>query len=158
MGKMKRIFYEKIGKRYKPIKEHDSALFDGFPKGSHLVVCVPGSKITRFNIDPAIAPMLAAGEMIEAAMAKAIYKATEMRSTRTPLTQGQSDAWKKLSEEFGDGLCSLQYNSASDVAKAGIEELAKEAKKMLAVPAVKKAYEHFMFLYKLTKEENESKS
>ena len=155
---MKRIFYEKIGRKYVPVAEYDSDLFATFTKGSHLVVCVPGSKITKFNIDPAIAPMLAAGEMIEAAMTKAIYKAAEIRSSKDLLTPGQADAWKKLSEEFGEGLCSLQYNSASDVAKAGIEELAKEAKKMLAVPAVKKAYEHFMFLYKLTKEEHESKS
>ena len=155
---MKKTFYEKIGKRYYPVREYDSDFYEGFPKGSHLVICTSGGRITRCNIDPAIAPMLAAGESVEGAMTKEILKATKLRPTKTPITQGQEDAWKKLSEEFGEGLCSLQYNSASDVAIAGIEELAKEAEKMLAVPAVKKASEHFMFLYKLTKEENESKS
>lgn len=148
---MKRIFYEKIGRKYVPVAEYDSDLFATFTKGSHLVVCVPGSKITKFNIDPAIAPMLAAGEMIEAAMTKAIYKAAEIRSSKDLLTPGQADAWKKLSEEFGEGLCSLEYNSASDVAKAGIQELAKEAKKLLINPAIHDAYERFIFLCKLSR-------
>ena len=148
---MKRIFYEKIGKRYYPVREHDSVFYESFPKGSHLVVCTPGGRITRFNIDPAIAPMLAAGESVEGAMTKEILKATAMRPTKTPITQGQADAWKKLSEEFGEGLCSLEYNSASDVAKAGIQELAKEAKKLLINPAIHDAYERFIFLCKLSR-------
>ena len=155
---MKRIFYEKIGKRYKPVCEHDSDLFNSFTKGSHLVVCVPGSKITKFNIDPAIAPMLAAGEMIESAMTKAIYKATEMRSSKDLLTPGQVDAWKKLSVEFGEGLCSLQYNSACDVANAGIQELAKEAKKLLINPAIRDAYDRFIFLCKLSQPYNKEET
>ena len=68
---MKKTFYEKIGKRYYPVREYDSDFYESFPKGSHLVICTSGGRITRCNIDPAIAPMLAAGQSIEGAMAKA---------------------------------------------------------------------------------------
>ena len=35
---MKKVFYEKVCKRYKPIKEYDDTLMSAFPKGTHLLV------------------------------------------------------------------------------------------------------------------------
>ena len=36
---MKKIYYEKVGRRYKPVAEYDPDYLDSFPKGSHLVMC-----------------------------------------------------------------------------------------------------------------------
>ena len=50
---MKRIYYEKVGRSYKPVSEYDSDLLDSLPKGAHLIMCYPGGSSRRYNIDPA---------------------------------------------------------------------------------------------------------
>ena len=46
---MKKIYYEKRGRRYVPVAENDYDMFDAFPKGSHLVMCYPGGQ-TQNNL------------------------------------------------------------------------------------------------------------
>ena len=149
---MKKIFYEKVGRRYKPVYEYDQMLLDGFPKGNHIVMCYPGGQSRRYDIDPNYAALIAAARIAEDAMSQAVRQASEMRPQRTPLTPGQLKAWKKLAKEFGDDLATLQTNSARDVAEAGLKAIIEEAEKLLTVPAVKKAYEQFMFVAELTKD------
>jgi hypothetical protein len=55
---MKKIYYEKRGRRYVPVAEYDNDLLDSFPKGNHLVMSYPGGTSRRFNIDPAYAAMI----------------------------------------------------------------------------------------------------
>ncbi len=69
---MKKIYYEKVGRRYVPVSEYDSEFLDAFPKGNHLVMCYPGGTSRRFRIDPALAPMIAAGRYAEDAICRAI--------------------------------------------------------------------------------------
>ena len=146
------IFYIKQGRRYVPHSSYSSEFCDSFPKGTHLVQSYPGGSSRRFNIDPAYAPMIAAGRVAEDAMCRAIQKASELRPQRTPITEGQRDAWNKLAKEFGDDLATLQINSAHDIAEAGVKALMEEADKLLANPTVRKAYEKFLFVAELTKE------
>jgi len=150
----KKLYYEKRGRRYVPVAEHDYELHDAMPKGNHLIMCYPGGRSTRYNIDPALAPMIAAGRVAEDAICRAISKASEMRPQQTPLTEGQRRAWKKLAEEFGNELCTLQCNSVRDIAEAGLKALQEEADKLLINPSVRKAYEHFLLVAQLTKEHN----
>ena len=150
---MKKVYYEKIGRRYYPVCEYDNDLLDSFPKGSHLVCVYPGGSSRRFNIQPNHAAMIAAGRVAEDAMSRAISKASELRPKQTPLTEGQRKAWRKLAKEFGDELATLNINSARDIAEAGVKAMQEEADKLLSVPAVKNAYDHFMMLCELTKEQ-----
>jgi hypothetical protein len=148
------IFYVKKGRRYIPHSSYSAEFCDSFPKGTHLVQSYPGGSSRRFNIDPAYAPMIAAGRVAEDAMCRAIQKASELRPQKTPITEGQRKAWNKLAKEFGDELATLQTNSAHDIAEAGIKALTEEADKLLANPTVRKAYEKFLFVAELTKEHN----
>ena len=147
----KRIFYEKVGRRYKPVYEHDQTLMDSFSKGTHLVDVYPGGSSRRYNIDPAYAPMIAAGRVAEDAMCKAISAASEMRPKQTPITEGQRKAWRKLAKEFGDELATLNIASAREIAEAGIKAQMAEADKLMKNESVRQAYEHFVFLCELTK-------
>ena len=149
----KKIYYEKIGRRYVPVAEYDDDFLDSFTKGNHLVMSYPGGTSRRYNVDPALAPMIAAGRYAEDAICKALNKASEMRPARTPITPAQQRAWKKLANEFGDELCTLHGASIHDIAEAGVKAMMTEADKILANPAVKKAYERFLFTVALTKEE-----
>ena len=155
---MKKIYYEKVGRRYKPVAEYDNDFLDSFTKGNHLVMSYPGGTSRRYNIDPAYAPMIAAARVAEDAISRAIHKASELRPQRTPLTEGQLKAWKKLAEEFGDERATLQINSSRDIAEAGVKAMMEEADKLMSNPSVRKAYEHFMLVCELTREHNNESS
>ena len=114
---------KKRGRRYVPVSEYDSNLTDALPKGNHLIMSYPGGATTRYNVDPAYAPMIAAGRVAEDEIRKALHKASEMRPARTPITPGQQRAWKKLAKEFGDELCTLQQGSIHDIAEAGVRAM-----------------------------------
>ena len=146
------IFYIKKGRRYVPHSTYSNEFCDSFPKGTHLVDVYPGGSSRRFNIDPAYAPMIAAGRVAEDAMSRAISKASELRPQQTPLTEGQRKAWKKLAKEFGNELATLQINSARDIAEAGLKAMMEEADKLLTNPTVRKAYDKFLFVSALTKD------
>jgi hypothetical protein len=151
---MKKIYYEKIGRRYVPVAEYDNDLLDSFTKGTHLVMSYPGGTSRRFNIDPNYAAMIAAGRVAEDAICDALRKASEMKPQRTPITPGQKKAWEKLAKEFGDELCPLTYGSIRDHAEAAVKAMMLEADKLMTNPAVRKAYDKFIMLCELTREQN----
>jgi hypothetical protein len=148
---MKKIYYEKVGRKYVPVAEYDNDFLDSFTKGNHLVMSYPGGTSRRFNIDPAYAPMIAAGRVAEDAICRAISKASELRPQRTPLTAKQKKAWEALAEAFGDDLCTLQGLSIRDCAEAGVKAMQDEAEKLLQNESVRKAYDHFMLVCELSK-------
>ena len=148
----KKIYYEKVGRRYVPVAEYNSDWMDSFGKGTHLLMVYPDGQSRKFNINPDYAGLIAASRVAEDAMCKAMHKASEMRPKQTPITEGQRKAWKKLAKEFGDELCTLNCASSHDIAEAGLKALQEEADKLLTIPAVKKAYEHFLLVAELTKD------
>lgn len=149
---MKKIYYEKVGRRYRPVSEYDNELIDAFPKGSHLVTCVPGGSSRRFNIDPALAPMIAAGIVAEDKMLQAVKIASEGKPKKVALTKEQQLAWEQMKKAYGDDMFYLNFPSNYDIVQAGIKAMMEEANKLLTNPSVKKAYEHFMLVCELTKE------
>lgn len=151
---MKKVYYEKVGRKYVPVSEYDSDYLDSFPRGNHLVMSYPGGSSRRFNIDPAYAPLIAASRVAEDAMCQAIHKASELRPQKKELTDGQRKAWERLAREFGDELATLQISSARDIAEAGIKAIQQEADKLLQNPSVKKAYDRFLLVAELTKDYN----
>jgi hypothetical protein len=149
---MKKIYYEKRGRRYVPVAEYDNDLLDSFTKGNHLVMSYPGGTSRRFNIEPAYAPMIAAGRVAEDAICRAISKASELRPQRTPITEAQQKAWRKLAKEMGDELCTLNGLSVRDCAEAGVKAMQEEADKLMKHDSVRKAYDHFMLMCQMVKE------
>ena len=149
---MKKIYYEKIGRRYVPVYEYDQTLMDAFPKGTHLIQCYPGGRSTRYNIDPNYAAMIAAGRVAADEITRAIYMASELKPQQKPITEGQRKAWNKLAKEFNTERFALQHSSARDVAEAGVNAMMIEADILMTNPAVKNAYDHFLLVAELTKE------
>ena len=149
---MKKIFYEKIGRRYVPVSEYDSDFLDSFPKGCHIIMSYPGGKSTRYGIDPAFAPMIAAGRYAEDTICHAMHKESEARPKERPITKRQQRAWEEMKAAFGDEMFSLQFSSIRDLAEAGVKAMQDEADKLLKHEAVKQAYEQFLLVCELTKE------
>ena len=148
---MKKIFYEKRGRRYVPITEYDNEYLDSFSKGAHLVMCFPGGQSRRYNIDPDYAAMIAAGRVAADEIARAINMASELKPQQQPITEGQRKAWNKLAKEFGTERFALQHGSARDLAEAGVNAMLLEADILRPHPAVREAYDHFMTVAALCK-------
>ncbi len=151
---MKKIYYIKEGRKYVPVSEYDSDLMSSFPKGTHIVMSYPGGQSTRYNIDPNYAAMIAAGRVAEDAICTAIYKQSEARPKERPITERQRAAWEEMKRAFGDEFFSLTFSSTRDLAEIGVTAMQEEANKLLEHPSVREAYDHFMFVAALVKDEN----
>jgi hypothetical protein len=155
---MKKIFYEKVGRRYKPVYEYDQTLMDAFPKGTHIVMCYPGGQSTRYNVDPNYAAMIAAGRLAEDEISKKMMEASEIRLQRKDrdkqLTPSQRAAWDNLVNEFGDGAKQLEWASVREISEAGVTAMQEEAIKLMQNEGVRKAYEHFQLMCELAREKD----
>jgi hypothetical protein len=154
----KTIFYKKVGRKYEPVSEYDQTLMDAFPKGTHIVMCYPGGQSRRYNIDPALAPMIAAGRVAEDAISKTIMEKSALRvpEREQPLTPEQLAAWHHLASTFGKEKYALEWCSYREAAEAGIQAMIFEAEALMRHESVRKAYDHFMLMCELTKERNET--
>ena len=152
---MKKIFYEKVGRKYVPVYEYDQTLMDAFPKGTHIVMCYPGGHSTRYNVNPNYAAMIAAGRLAEDAISKKMMEASEIRLQRKDrdkqITPSQRAAWDNLVKEFGDSAKQLEWASVREIAEAGVNAMQAEADKLMQNESVRKAYEHFQLICELSK-------
>lgn len=142
-------FYIKKGRRYVPIREYDSTFMDALPHGAHLTIVKPSSKHITLNVNAALAPMIAASLYAEESMCTAIYNAAQLRPKCTPITPKQRKLWNDLIIESGDSAFYVQFDSAHDIALAGLKAMQIEAEKLLQNESVKHAYEQFLFVAKL---------
>jgi len=117
------------------------------------VICYPGGQSRRYNIDPDYAALIAAARVAEDAMMQAMQKASELKPTQTPVTLAQQRAWKQLARAFGTELCTLNGASSYDIVQAGLKALEDEAAQLLTNEAVKAAYDQFLFVCALTKQQ-----
>ena len=69
---MKKIFYERVGRRYVPVYEYDSDLLSGLPRGDHLISVYPGGSSTRCGIQANYAALIAAARVAEDTMCRAL--------------------------------------------------------------------------------------
>jgi hypothetical protein len=153
---MKKIYYEKIGRKYVPVREYDGDFLDSVPKGTHIIMCYPGGQSTRYNIEPNYAAMIAAGRLAEDAICNAIYEASQYKTEQQPLTEGQIKAWQNLKKEFGEEISTLRGASTRDIAEAGVRAMQEAALKLMENPSVKLAYDQFQFMCELAKDHQNS--
>lgn len=150
---MKKVFYEKVGRRYIPVSEYDNSLLDSFPKGDHLVSVYPGGSSRRFNIKPNYAAMIAAGRVAEDAISKAIQQATELRPHNHKMTEEEHQRWIAFIKTMPEDMrFMMTHGSVREAAEAGVKAMMAEADKLMTHEAVKKAWDHFQLMCELTKE------
>lgn len=152
----KKVYYEKIGRKYVPVSEYDSDLIDSFKQGNHLVMSYPGGQSRRYNVKPNYAAMIAAGRTAEDSICDAIFQAAQMHRAEhenTCLTNEQHEIWQQFKQVMGERGSYIQFKSTRDIAEAGIQAMTHEATRLMDNPAVKRAYEQFMLVVELTKEQ-----
>ena len=111
--------YKKVGKRYRPVAEHEE--WDSYPEGAHLVVCRPGSAMRRFDIDPDRAGLLAAAEPLRGQIRALVVELHRMRPTRRPVTMQQAAAWRRFQKAMGNDAYAVEYASAAEIADAVVD-------------------------------------
>lgn len=111
--------YKKIGRRYKPVAEHEE--WDSYPAGAHLVICQPGSTMRRFNVDPDRAGLLAAAEPLRDQIRALVMELHKMRPTRRPVTQKQAAAWRRFQKAMGGDGYFVEYASVGEIADAVVD-------------------------------------
>jgi hypothetical protein len=151
---MKQIFYKKVGRRYVPVSEYDNEYLDSFPKGDHLVSVYPGGSSRRYRIDPALAPMIAAGRYAEDAVSRCIQQATELRPHNTKMNEDETVRWRAFISTMPEDMrFMMTHGSAREAAEAGVRAMMMEAEKLLAHESVRRSYDQFMLMCKLVRED-----
>lgn len=149
---MKKVFYEKVGEKYVPVKERDPDLMDALPHGHHLIYCRPGLESRKYNIDPNYAALIAASKIAEEVIVKAILRASELRPVAEPYTKEEIKAWEKFRKVSGDNLSILRGSCIQECVDAGIKAMIHEAHKLLQNESTRIAYEQFMLIATLSEE------
>ena len=144
-------FYIKKDRRYIPAREYDNEFNDSWPEGTHLTICKPGSRSRRYNIEPALAPMIAAGHTAEDRITKIILDKLTYKPDIPPYTDEQKAAWDHMREAYGEDLCRLTCASIAAAVRAGVKEMINEAAELLENPALQQSYDNFILLSKLTR-------
>jgi hypothetical protein len=98
--------------------------------------------------------MIAAGRIAEDVISKKIMDASNLRPKSSPITPEQKLAWENLVKAFGPEAKALEWPSAREVAESAVNAMVEEANMLMSNPAVKEAYDHFMFICQLTKDQN----
>lgn len=115
--------YEKRGRCYRPVAEERH--WDSFPQGAHLVVCSPGSQLTRYTIEPDHAGLLAAAEPLRAQIRALVMDLHKMRPTRRPVTLQQAAAWRRFQKAMGGDGYFVEYASVGEIADAVVDLIVK---------------------------------
>jgi len=151
---MREVFYKKVGRKYVPVSEYDSTLMDALPKGAHLIICYPGGRSTRYNVNPDFAPMIAAGRYAEEAVSKSLMASSELRpATWDKFTEKEKRIWDAIKSCIPkQHRYMYTHGSAYEAVQAGVKAMSVEAETMLENPAVRKAYERFMLICQLAKD------
>ena len=150
------VFYKKIGNDFVPVYYYDSEVMDAISEGSHLIVKRKGSDMRLYNVEPALAPMIAAGLYAKDKMTAALLKASELRmpASKQPLTAAQVQAWNALAASFGKEMYQLEWPSYAEIAEAGITAMQEEAEKLLEHPSVRTAYDQFLLMCELARKDS----
>jgi hypothetical protein len=151
---MKETYYKRVGRRYVPVAEYDSDLSNSFGPGAHLVICKPGVTIKRYDIDAEYAPLIAAVNSMGDHLSRLIRHELEFKPVQAPITPEQKLAWENLATAFGNSLAPLQSESVFNVVEQAKKAIIDEAKQLLTNQSVKLAYENFLLVSALTKEQN----
>ncbi len=125
---MSETLYRKRGRKYEPVAEYGPE-FDNLPAGFHLVCVMPGVRSTFFNVEPAIADLMAAMRIGREAAAEAMLKASEARPAARELTAREKKAYAAWKAIMGEESMSLTIASVSDVLDAMEAALLKAAAK-----------------------------
>jgi hypothetical protein len=119
--------YKKVGRRYVEIGAYENEYLH-YPHGAHLIWSRPGGVLTRYQIEPADAALLAAAQRMHDAMMDAMQKADRWEPDEE-LKGKRAKAWEAYKSIAGEeSTLRIKGASMQDVVQAGIDVLMEAAK------------------------------
>ena len=112
---MKKIYYEKVGRKYVPV--NDPWAYDGLREGYWLVKVSSGSTSIRSCVYPAKAELQAAIKDKEDQLVDIIRKASEARPQRRPISEQAKADWEWLVARNGQEFSTIEYPSMQENAE-----------------------------------------
>lgn len=146
------VFYKKVGKKYVAVSQYDDYLTSSFQYGHYLVSCVPNRRSISKIVNPDYASVVAATYVSEDSIFEEIENYKKIKPATEPLTQEQVDAWKNFNEVMQSNI-SIYYPSNAEIVAAARRAIEQEAMNLMKNPTIKKAWEQFQLIVKLTKDE-----
>lgn len=146
---MSDTYYRKVGNKYEAVSYYDSNVMDAVPKDTAVLIINKGnSTLTKYNVDIAMAPLLAGSEYLRDQLSMTMSLAS---NPRIPLamTEAENKAWNNLIAVGGESFRQLTYSSSHDMIDAGINALTSHMHHILSDPTCKDAYEQFKLCVKL---------
>jgi len=149
-------FYKKRNGTFVEVSEYDSDLMAAMPVDTAtLTITKEGSVSRKYNVDIAIAPLLAGSMLLEDELSVILSKATEAkRSNQKQLTKAENKAWENLITVGGESFRSLQYDSIANIASEISSHLTTKMSHILEDPTCNDAYTAFQLAVKLKLEKN----
>jgi hypothetical protein len=142
--------YVKKGRRYQAVGEYSPEFTDNWPEGYHLVICKPGSRLTRYGIDPDWATVQAVAENMVSEISNKIYLASQLKDGNLRrLTAEQKQLLDQFIASLGGGGHSLSWPSSAEIARFIVEHLVEQTRLTLKTPATAKAWERYRTLVAL---------
>lgn len=121
--------YEKVGRRYKPVREHDTVVWESLPAGYTLVFTRPGGRSYMHAIIPDRASVVAALHEVREAMLEAAHKVAEFKPQTAKLSKKHQAAYQKYQEAIpASERCALWAGSLPDGIDAAIKILDEKLK------------------------------
>jgi hypothetical protein len=148
---MKETYYKKVGKKYIPVSEYDSYIHQSLEEGYHLIYSKPGYRTTQKLINPDYAKLIGACYVAEQTLTHELMQSLKMRPTQPPLTEEQIQAWDNLEKSFKNTKVLIEYPSVKECVIRTMKIMQEEADKLMTNPTVRKAYENFMLVCELSK-------
>lgn len=146
--------YKKVGDEYVAVSEYSEEMNRHFHKGAHLVICEPGITMYRYNIEPANAAIAAAATVFADNLAAAFVQSSyKIRSDQ--LTPEQIAMWEQFISSVLSSSPVISSSSYADIAISISQVAANKVESLLKVPAVQKAYDHFLLMCKIAAETEE---
>lgn len=129
-----------------------------FEEDGVYVIIVKSNRTIRKKMDEDLAPMMAIGAIVEDKIAEYLVQYSTIKLPNPcvpldiPLTESQKKAWDNLIKEFGNDARWLERPSAREIAEKTTESIMKESLRLMKNETVKKAFEQYLTISKLTKQ------
>lgn len=143
-------YYVKRGRKYVPVKYHDSEITESFPEGATLIIKKGNLRMYRYSVPMELASAAAVLEWLKEELTGAIVSSSAMVAPVEMLTPEHLAAWENFVKIAGPAGKRISYPSAAGVAITAIESLREDILGKMSHPLVKEAYERLQTAIALT--------
>lgn len=143
--------YRKVDGKFVAVAKYDREYHDNIPLNcAVLTVASEVSTMRRYNIDPAVAPFVAASMIMEREIVNVILEAsvpsleTQPTSRKITYTPEQLEAWKTATKILG--MNRIELPSFQQIGERVAKSIREKAEEIMKDKSVSAAYEDFLLL------------